>query len=436
MALDTQERKKEIAKLENNKRSNAQISSDFKTNPKTFTEIGHALDINLDTVFSMQSTDKVPALAYVLEDLDIDMVDKPYSPSTKLSKCKSVGTPEDIAVAAYLQRVFSVGNRFPDHPICKAFSFHQTKPTEKEIAVFTVSDIDASSQFNPYADLPVREEEKIEPELHYTRLLAESWSTLEDTERLPLYKDKKRQRESVRLTELAQIPVEGFSFTEDAKAIFKYGIGIQWSYESALKDVRMQLLGFWIMRRAIEQRTLYLMDAASTAIDFALENKRTYDIPQIETADAGDWTIQKLEDYNEKWRPPYMWNFMICNPKAKRKFKMMNYGSDNWTLGHFNMANRGQSEYVDERSQMRKGYISLEGLESIDQQPGGNVLKFGENDYLFLDTMNALGQVYNTGMAKDETEMRPGNQSYVRYFTFGNRFYGIIPSAVEYGKLL
>ena len=54
-----------------------------------------------------------------------------------------------------------------------------------------------------------------------------------------------------------------------------------------------------------------------------------------------------------------------------------------------------------------------------------------DDDYLFMKRSAGIGQVYNTGMVRDSMETIEGNQSYVRRFTMGTRFYGIHPKALE-----
>ena len=108
---------------------------------------------------------------------------------------------------------------------------------------------------------------------------------------------------------------------------------------------------------------------------------------------------------------------------------------DGWTMGHFANANPGMNfgGYENARMHMRKKYIDIPNLMGEDEKD--TTKQFDDNDYLFMNTMEAIGQFYNTGMARDETETVMGNQSYIRYFTIGNRFYGIIPSAIEIASL-
>ena len=82
---------------------------------------------------------------------------------------------------------------------------------------------------------------------------------------------------------------------------------------------------------------------------------------------------------------------------------------------------------------IRDRYIDIPNLMGEDEKDATK--HFDDDDYLFMNTMEAIGQFYNTGMARGETETVMGNQSYVRYFTIGNRFYGIIPSAIEIASL-
>ena len=408
--MDRKERVLEIAKLKKLKRSRPVIIADFRRNPNTWAKIGHDLDINLDTVLQLASPGKDQALGHVLDDLGLQMRDTPYSQSSKMSDTGGLGTAEDMAVAAYMQRLYTIGSRYPRHPM---------------VAAFTLSPVTSGSTFNPYTSTPVREEQEIAPEVDYTEFLGESMNIMDDVTRIPLYQDKPRERKHKRVTELGQIEVESFSFTEDAKAIYKYGIGIQWSYETSFKEVLMQLLGFWVMRRAIEDRILFLQDLLATAISFAHAKSRTHTIAAAGA--AGKWTVKKLLDYNKRWRVPYMYNWLIAEPNAITTLELTDFGSDNWTLGHFAMSNGNANiGYENARMGMRKRYIDIPDL--VDEEDGN---AFTDATYLFMDSMRTIGQFYNTGMARDETEVVMGNQSYIRYFTIGNRFYPIIPSAVE-----
>ena len=228
--MDGEVRKKEVAKLRKRKLSRANLIADLKTNHRAYVRDAKELDINLDSVLDMMSPGKDPALQHVLEDLNLAMIDTASRPSSKIMDLKDHNSLADVSVAAYMQRLYTIGSRFPSHPL---------------VATFTLTPIAGGTVFNPYSVPPagVREKEEIEPEVDYTQFLAESWSTLDDTERIPFYEDKVSDRQKRKVTELGQIPVMGFKFSEDAKAIYKYGLGIQWSFESAFREVQCSFWG-------------------------------------------------------------------------------------------------------------------------------------------------------------------------------------------------
>ena len=230
---------------------------------------------------------------------------------------------------------------------------------------------------------------------------------------------------------MGEIPILAFGFTEDAKAIYKYGLGIQWSFESSFKEVRMQLLGTWVMRQSITDRIWQLMDMVGVGIDFATDKGRTYTIPA--GSNTGVWTWEKLEDYNNRWRLPYLYDHLIAQPVGIRKFKQTDWGSDNWTLGHLIMMNSFFSlNYEDMRMSRKIKFIDLPDLEGEKLDADGDAENdFEDSQYLFMKRSAGIGQVYNTGMARDSMETIEGNQSYVRRFTMGTRFYGIHPRAFE-----
>lgn len=411
--MDAKDRAKEVAKIKKRKVSRPQLVADLKADHKGYVRDAKALDINLDSVLDMMSPGKDPALQHVLEDLNLAMIDTANRPSSKVEDLSDYNSLADVSVAAYLQRLYTIGSRFPRHPL---------------VATFTLTPIASGTVFNPYSIPPagVREKEEIEPEIDYTQFLAESWSTLDDVERIPFYEDKVSDRQKRKVLELGEIPVMGFKFSEDAKAIYKYGLGIQWSFESAFREVRMQLLGTWVMRQAITDRIWMLMDALGVAIDFAHTNSRTYSIPA--GGSAGAWTWAKLDAYNYRWRVPYLYDCMIAEPEGITKFKQTDWGSDNWTLGHLMMMGSFFSmNYEDMRMNRRIQFLDLPNLTGED----GTSNAFTNANYLMMKKSHAIGQVYNTGMTRDSMETIEGNQSYVRRFSMGTRFYGIIPKAVE-----
>lgn len=423
MEVDVKTRTKEIAKLKKMGYSQTKLASDCKVDKgyRSYVKIAKALDINLDAIFDM-ITGKNHTLGYMLEDLNLAMIDTPGKPSSQMSECGELNTLADHCVTAYMQRLYTIGSRFPYHPL---------------VATFTLSPIAGGTVFNPFSVPPagVREEEKIEPEVDYTMFLAESWSTLDDTARLPFYKDNEGDRRKRKVTELGQIPILQFFFTEDAKAIYKYGIGIQWSFESAFREVRMQLLGTWVMRQAITDRIWMLQDAIGVGIDFAKDNSRTHTVPA--GGNSGVWTWDKLDTYNYRWRVPYIYDHIIAEPNAISKFKKTDFGSDNWTLGHLAMlSDLFKTNYEDMRMNRKVKFIDLPDLEGEKENDDGTpVNNFGDNDYLMLKRSAGLGQVYNTGMTRDSMETIEGNQSYVRRFSMGTRFYGIHPKAFEWTTL-
>ena len=180
------------------------------------------------------------------------------------------------------------------------------------------------------------------------------------------------------------------------------------------------------MRQAITDRIWMLMDALGVAIDFAHENDRTYTIPADSKPD--EWTWDKLDTYNYRWRVPYLYDCMIAEPGAITKFKRTDWGSNNWTLGHMvMMGGFFNMNYEDMRMMRKIKFLDLPGLTGED----GESNAFTDADYLMMKKSHAIGQVYNTGMTRDSTETIEGNQSYVRRFSMGTRFYGIHPRAVE-----
>ena len=64
------------------------------------------------------------------------------------------------------------------------------------------------------------------------------------------------------------------------------------------------------MRQAITDRIWMLMDALGVAIDYANANSRTHTIPA--GGSAGEWTWDKLDTYNYRWRVPYLYDCMIA----------------------------------------------------------------------------------------------------------------------------
>ena len=420
--LDIATRAAELRKLKGLRLSREAMTADFKENPERWAGIGKDLDVNLDIILQLASPGKDQALGHILEDMGVQMVELENTPSSTLGDLRGVNTAQDIAATAFLQRLYTIGVRQRNHPL---------------IASFTLSPITSGSVFNPYDFTTLREEQKIQPEVDYTEFLAESMSIMSDVQRIPLYKDKPRERQHKRVTELGQIPVESFNFTDDAKAIYKYGIGIQWSYETGMLDIPMQLLGFWVMRQAITDRILFLKDLLATAIDFAHDKGKLYEIPADSA--SGVWTHKKVRNYEKRWRVPYMFNWMVAHPEAITDFELTRMGGDDgdqWTIGHFSQANPQMNfgGYVNARMGMQKKYVDIPDLSGEDEEDATR--KFTDKDYLYLNSMEAIGQFYNTSMARDETETVMGNQSYIRYFTIGNRFYGIIPSAIEKTRLL
>ena len=425
--MDGKLRASELDKLRKMNMSRQQLASTF-TNGNGHRSIisdAKALDINLDQIFNIISPDKQPALPFMLDELQLAMVDSPGGPSSQVLDLGEFNTPEDACASAYLQRLYTIGCQYPHHPLTAYFT--QSHLVNKlQQASFTVTQIPEGTVFNPYSQTRVREQEMIEPEIDFTMFLAESWNTVDDTAKLPYYQDNQRDRRKRRVTELSHIPVLKFGFTEDAKAIYKYGCGIQWSFESAFREVRMQLLGTWVMRQAIEDRIWLLEDAIGVLIDFAVEKGRETNIPA--DTSSGKWTWDKLDGYNYTWRVPYLYDCMIAKPEAIRKFKRTDWGNNNWTLGHLTMMDSFFSlNYEDMRMNRKVKFLDLPNLYGEDETT--NV--FDDDDYLFFKKSSALGQVYNTGMTHDATETNQGNQSHTRYFTMGTRFYGVIPKAVD-----
>lgn len=409
--MDMDIRGKEVEKLKKMNFSQPKLAADLKENHKPYIKTAKSLDINLDSMFDMIAPGKTPMLGYMLDNLNLAMVDTANRASSKVEDLGELHTLADACASAYLQRLYTIGNRFPRHPL---------------VATFTLSPIASGSVFNPYSATDVREEEAIEPDIDYTMFLAESWSTLDDTARIPVYKDSDIDRQRRRVTEMAEIPVMSFSFSEDAKAIYKYGIGIQWSFESAFREVRMQLLSTWVMRRAIQDRIQMLQDLIGVGIDFATAKKRTHDISA--GSSTGEWTWEKLDTYNMRWRLPYVYDHIIAEPAAITKFKKTDWGSDNWTLGHMvMMGSFFNLNYEDMRMSRKVKFIDIPNLSGED----GKTNAFDDKKYLFLQRSAGIGQVYNTGMTRDTLETLEGNQSYVRRFTMGSRFYGIHPKALE-----
>ena len=84
--------------------------------------------------------------------------------------------------------------------------------------------------------------------------------------------------------------------------------------------------------------------------------------------------------------------------------------------------------YEDMRMMRKIKFLDLPDLTGED---GSTTNAFSDTNYLMLKKSHAIGQVYNTGMTRDSMETIEGNQSYVRRFSMGTRFYPLHPRAME-----
>ena len=399
---------KQMRALANNPWSRETMRDSWKKSSKGIASECRGLGINLDTYLNTRSPGKHDALGEVLDNDGIRMNEVNGVPSSTIGELGDPGSRKDEAAMSAVQRTYS-----------RAVS--GKLPKKQRADAFKATNIASGSVFNPWTDrdlvVPPLVVE-VSPEM----ILAEQTSITGDTHRVPRYSDELANRKKRRVAELAQLPIEKFAWSEDAKVLYKKGIGIQWSYEAALVESRLSLLNNFVARVGIQDSLDMVEEGLEELTMNASANGRTHNVAA--QGSAGKWTFSKYDGYRlENWTTPFRFDWFFGNTAAIQEFRASPWsaaGNTDMTAGQADQAGMAEAPRYY-RDYMGANYFNFDTVSGLD-----SAAKF-----LFLQQMQALGMFTNTGMTVDETARMEGNQSFVRYFSMGYRFYPVQHGAYQ-----
>jgi hypothetical protein len=217
------------------------------------------------------------------------------------------------------------------------------------------------------------------------------------------------QRRLLRIGEKADIPRTSVELTEHSVRLFKYGRGIELSYE-AIRRVPVDKVGIFIAQAAIQVEA----DRVAQAIDVALNGDggggTSAAVHNQSVLDTGTTpTVKGLIAFKTKFKPPYQLRLIIAREAELVNLQMMQMPNNNPFLTQV----EGQL-----------GFGSLNPLQDLN---GASVM-YAQSDsvpsgtYLGLDTNYALEHVTETGSDVQETTRFIERQTELLVFTENDGF--------------
>ena len=300
---------------------------------------------------------------------------------------------------------------------------------------FTISQTGQGNYFNPYNYINLTVADPVSEPISRNIFLGRTFNIRGTHVGIPQvsFDDIK----TTQVGELGQIPVVDFKTSETQEPLWKYGIGLQRSYESD------QVMGSLAMRTNLfnmigrQRNRDFMVDAFSMLVREkvdvgAVSGKRnktggTHEIGAGD--DAGKWTLEKFLNYMKRWNGDFTPNLIVGTPQGITNLEMMAWteaGTSVITLAEF--ANNYPGATTVPRPIRNVGsllYVDIEGITKAD----GTAL--ANTEYLFYQVGLGMFGVTNNSLVVSETERKMGIQANIDYRTFAGRALPFIREASE-----
>lgn len=264
--------------------------------------------------------------------------------------------------------------------------------------------------FRPYVDAAGIYGQDLTPGLRLDDLVAFESSINGDSVRRAFMTDPVQANVRLsRITEKSDIPRSNIDLTESSTRLYKYGRGIEMSYE-AVRRVPVDKVGMFIAQAAVQVEA----DRVAQAIDIAINgdgeagsSADNYTQASLDTGTAV--TVKGFLAFKAKWPDPYALNLIVAREAELVNLQMLQMPNN---TPFFQQVNG------------ELGFGGLTPLRAIN----GQTVYFAQNDavgagvYLGLDTRYAIERITEAGSNIQETMKFVERQTEALFFTENDGF--------------
>jgi hypothetical protein len=285
-------------------------------------------------------------------------------------------------------------------------------------APFLSDDTAVNSQMRPYGDDMTPRWDMTEPAIPLDEVVARTRFVDSDRARSTYLTRDATQTRKKRVSEAADIPRAKIVTSENTIPLYKYGVGIETSYE-ALRRLPIDLVAFFIRLEAIQAET----DKVAAALDVIVNgdgnsgtSATSYNLTTLDgAAVAGTLTLKGWLAFKAKFASPYTLTTALAPEAMILQLLLLNMGSanallmDRPDLGGFTPINNTFADGV------RYGITS--------DAPANKIVG--------IDGRFGIGRVVETGSQVEEIERYMSRQVQTLFITENEGFEVIDPRALK-----
>lgn len=284
------------------------------------------------------------------------------------------------------------------------------KATQELKRAFESGDFAPGTAMNPYIDDTTINADDFQPAIPVNEVLAASRGIAGNAFRgLYLTEPTAAQKRFVRIGERAEIPKVQIQVGEHTIDMYKYGRGIEMTYE-VLRRETMDRLGTFVQLIAVQNE----IDKLATIIDVMINgdgNANTaatnYNLSTLDTSLTGGDppTPRAWYSFRSKWKNPYSMTHVLVREAASIDLQLMNTGSANLPMSLL----PGGLGLAPQLRPINRNLQQTVGLGETDDAPASKWLGF--------DRRAAVERFFEIGGDIEETERYASNQTETVYFT-------------------
>lgn len=287
----------------------------------------------------------------------------------------------------------------------------QVRPGTRAVSNLMGSDeFGLGTIFRPYVDAAGIYGQDLTPGLRLDDLVAFESSINGDSVRRAFMTDPVQANVRLsRITEKADIPRSNIDLTESSTRLYKYGRGIEMSYE-AVRRVPVDKVGMFIAQAAVQVEADRVAQAIDIAINGDGEAGSSADNFTQAALDTGSVpTVKGFLAFKSKWKDPYALNLIVAREAELVNLQMLQMPNN---TPFFQQVNG------------ELGFGGLTPLRAIN----GQTVFFAQNDavaagvYLGLDTRYAIERITEAGSNIQETMRFIERQTEALFFTENDGF--------------
>ena len=284
-------------------------------------------------------------------------------------------------------------------------AFYADEPVVRSPSL-TYDDFPVGSPMRPYQDATDIRADQIQPAIPIGRLVALETATDRPVVQTMSFEDNTNAVRRPRVGEEGDIPKAKLTMSKGNVPIYKYGRGIEMSYE-VMAFAPIDQVGFFISRVALQAQ----IDQVSDVVDVMVNGDGNGNAATVDTraaldpaSSAGQLTYKAWINWKMAFKNPYVLTTILARGDAAAKILLMDVGTANTTVAEASQyVGTGEVDVINPELSRRV----LVGI--TDDAPSNYLVGF--------DDRLAIQRIYAPSMDIDEVVRWANKQTQVLYST-------------------